>query len=132
MSLKLTLKPNEKVFIGGAVVQNGDSAAEFSILNDVPLLREKDILTEEMADSGCKRLYLCVQLMYIDSVNLASYQQTYRKLMAELIDAAPSTVDYLAVINNELACGRYYQALKGARQLVEYEQELINNVRQPS
>jgi flagellar protein FlbT len=132
VSLKIALKPHEKVFIGGAVVQNGDSAAEFTILNDVPLLREKDILTEEMADSACKRLYLCVQLMYIDGSNLAAYQQTYRTLMGELLEAAPSTVDYLAVINNELACGRYYQALKGARKLVEYEQELINNVRQPS
>ncbi len=132
MSLKLTLKPNEKIFIGGAVVQNGDSAAELSILNDVALLREKDILTEEMADSPCRRLYLSVQLMYIDSANLASYQQTYRKLMADLIEAAPSTVDYLAIINTELACGRYYHALKGARKLVEYEQELINNVRQPT
>ena len=42
MALKLTLKPNEKVFIGGAVVQNGENPAELSILNDVPLLRGKD------------------------------------------------------------------------------------------
>lgn len=132
MSLKISLKPGEKIFIGGAVVQNGDSAAEFSVLNDVPLLREKDILTEEKADSVCKRIYLCVQLMYIDAANMTPYQHTYRDLLEQVISAAPSTVDHLAEINTDLACGRYYQALKAARRLVDYEQELIENARQSS
>jgi len=129
VSLKITLKPSEKIFIGGAVVQNGDSSAEFFILNDVPLLREKDILTEEKADSVCKQIYLCVQLMYIDSANVTKYQQVYRGLLEQVLSAAPSTVDFLAAINTDLACGKYYQALKGARKLVDYEQELISHVR---
>jgi flagellar protein FlbT len=130
VALKLTLKPNEKVFIGGAVVQNGDNPAELSILNDVPLLREKDVLTEQEADSACKRVYLCVQLMYMDRNNLSNYQRTYQSLMGELLTAVPATVDYIAEINNDLACGRYYQALKCARKLVQFEQELINHVQQ--
>jgi len=128
--LKLSLKPQEKIFIGGAVVQNGDHPAELSILNDVPLLREKDVMTEGEVDTVCKRLYLCVQLMYMDPANLLSYQQDYRRFMEEVLQAAPSTSRYLAEINTDLACGRYYQALKTARKLVEYEQELISHVRQ--
>jgi len=130
MPLKLSLKPQEKIFIGGAVVQNGDHPAELSILNDVPLLREKDVMTEGEVDTVCKRLYLCVQLMYMDPANLLSYQQDYRRFMEEVLQAAPSTSRYLAEINTDLACGRYYQALKTARKLVEYEQELISHVRQ--
>lgn len=128
MALKLSLKPREKFFIGGTVVQNGDRPAELSILSDVPLLREKDVLTEAQADTVCKRLYLCVQLMYMDPINLPSYQQRYRQFMEEVLQAAPSTNRYLAVINADLACGRYYQALKTAHKLVEYEQELIAHV----
>ena len=130
MSLKITLKPGEKVYIGGAVVQNGDTPAEFTIHNDVPLLREKDILTEEKADSVCKQIYLCVQLMYIDAANVSRYQHQYRTLLEQVLSAAPSTVDYLAAMNTDLACGRYYRALKNARKLVDYEQELINHARQ--
>ena len=130
MALKLSLKPNEKVFIGGAVVQNGDNPAELSILNDVPLLRAKDVLTEEDADSACKQIYLCVQLMYMDRNNLSNYQRTYQGLIDEVLTAAPATVDYIAEINNDLACGRYYQAMKCARKLVQFEQELINHVQQ--
>jgi flagellar protein FlbT len=130
VALKLILKPNEKVFIGGAVVQNGDTPAELSILNDIPLLRGKDVLTEEDANTVCKQVYLCVQLMYMDRNNLSSYQRNYQGLIAELLVAVPATVDYIAEINNDLACGRYYQAMKCARKLVQFEQELINHVQQ--
>lgn len=130
MALKISLKPDEKIFIGGAVVRNGDSHAELSILNDVPLLREKDVLTEQDADSVCKRVYLCVQLMYMDQSHLNAYQLNYRNLIEEVIEAAPSAAAFLAEINNNLACGRYYQALKCARSLMDYEQGLISHAKQ--
>jgi flagellar protein FlbT len=127
MALKLSLKPNEKIFIGGAVVQNGDTHVELNILNDVPLLREKDVLAVEDANSVCKKIYLCVQLMYMDQANMSKYQQNYRSLIMEAMDAAPSVTGYLAEINNNLACGRYYQALKCARNLMDYEQGLMSH-----
>lgn len=130
MALKISLKPDEKIFIGGAVVQNGDSHVELNIMNDVPLLREKDILTEQEADSVCKRIYLCVQLMYMDQSHLNIYQQNYRKLVDEVMEAAPSAAVFLGEINNHLACGRYYQALKSARGLMDYELGLISHAKQ--
>lgn len=129
MPLKLILRPGEKIFIGGAVVQNGEHTAELAILNDVPLLREKDVMTEEEANSPCKRIYLCVQLMYMDPGHLNQYQQSYRELLEQVLQAAPSTATYFADINHHLACGRYYQAIKAAKQLVDYEQELMSHVR---
>jgi flagellar protein FlbT len=127
MALKISLKPNEKIFIGGAVVQNGDGNTELSVLNDVPLLRGKDVMMEEDADTKCKQLYLCVQLMYMDRMNLAGYQQTYRELIRELLDIVPGAVNFIAEINNDLACGWYYQAMKCAKKLVECEEELIRH-----
>lgn len=127
MALKLSLKPHEKIFIGGAVVQNGEAHVELNILNDVPLLREKDVLAEQDADSVCKKIYLVVQLMYMDQPNLPRYQQNYRSLMVEVLEAAPGSATYLAEINNNLACGRYYQALKCARNLMDFEQGLMNH-----
>ena len=125
MPLKISLKPHEKIFIGGAVVVNGDGSTELSILNDVPLLREKDVMTEEEANSPCRQILLCVQLMYMDPLNLATYQRSYSRLQEEVLQAAPSTLRFLTEINGDLACGRYYQALKSARMLVDYEKELL-------
>lgn len=127
MALKISLKPGEKVFIGGAVVQNGDSAVELSVLNDVPLLRGKDVITEAQADTRCKQLYLCVQLMYMDRINLAGYQQKYHQQIQELLTVFPPSVDFIAEMNNDLACGRYYQAMKCARKLVDFEEEQFNH-----
>lgn len=129
MSLKINLKAGERIFVGGAVIQNGPTPGEILILNDVPLLREKDILTEEAADSHCKRIQLLVQLIYMDPANLRNYQKRYAELVDELLVAAPSTAALVAEINHRLAFGQYYQALKAAKRLVAYEQELIEHAK---
>lgn len=130
MALKLRLKPGEKIIIGGAVITNGERSADLMVENRVPILREKDILTDADADSPCRRIYLAVQLMYIDEDNLARYHKTYWELVKEVLNAAPSTRDHIEAISNEILAGRYFQALKKTQQLIQYEQELLNHVRQ--
>lgn len=129
MSLKIELKPGERVFVGGAVIQNGPTPCEFLVLNDIPLLREKDILNEGEANSHCLRIQLCVQLMYMDAAHLSGYQKDYARLVAELLEAAPSAAQRIAEINLHLAFGEYYQAIKSAKRLVAYERELIEHAR---
>ncbi|MFP4585162.1 MAG: flagellar biosynthesis repressor FlbT [Desulfococcaceae bacterium] len=129
MALKLRLKPGEKVIIGGAVIANGERAADLMVENQVPILREKDILTEAEADSPCRRIYLAVQLMYIDEENLARYHKNYWELVKEVLNAAPSTKEYIEAVSNEILAGRYFQALKKTKKLIQYEEELLNHVR---
>ena len=132
MPLKLDLRPHEKLFLGGAVLVNGDSRCQLAVLNDVPVLREKDILKEEDADSPCKKIYLAVQLMYMDTPNLARYHQYYWEQVRAVIEVAPSTSELLSKISNDVLESRYYQALKVAKELVRYEQELLSNARKPA
>ncbi len=129
MPLKLDLRPHEKLFIGGAVIVNGDSRCQLAVLNDVPVLREKDILRDETADTPCKRIYLAVQLMYMDDHNLARYHQLYWEQVRAVVEVAPSTSEFIARISEAVLSTRYYQALKVARELISYEQELISNAR---
>ncbi|MFP4031692.1 MAG: flagellar biosynthesis repressor FlbT [Desulfococcaceae bacterium] len=129
MALKLRLKPGEKVIIGGAVIANGERAADLMVENQVPILREKDILTEAEADSPCRRIYLAVQLMYIDEENLARYHKNYWELVKEVLNAAPSTKGHIEAVSNEILAGRYFQALKKTKKLIQYEEELLNHVR---
>ena len=44
MALKLSLKPDEKFVINGAVVQNGKRRTNLVLLNKVSILRQKDIM----------------------------------------------------------------------------------------
>lgn len=129
MALKITLKPGERMIIGGAVLTNGNSAScDLVIENKTPILRQKDILTEEKADSPCRRIYYAIQLMYIDEQNLAAYHKVYLDLIKGLVRAAPSTVVLIDSISEHIFQRQYYQALKLARRLIEYEQETIAHV----
>ena len=129
MTLKITLKPQEKMMLGGAVIANGNNAGcQLIIENKVPILREKDILSENDADTPCRQLYFIIQLIYIDEENLAIHQKNYWRLVKEIVKAAPRTVGLIDQINEEIVSGRCYQALKLAQKLIEYEQEAISRV----
>ncbi len=128
MPLKITLKPNERIIIGGTVVTNGSSKSRFTIENRAPVLREKDIMSEKEADSPCRRIYFVIQLMYIDENNLATHHNTYWKQVRDVLAAAPSMLKFLDKISDHILHARYYQALKLTKKLIEYEKELIKHV----
>jgi flagellar protein FlbT len=130
MALKITLKPQEKMILGGAVISNGNNAGcQLIIENKIPILREKDILNENDADTPCRQLYFLIQLMYIDDEgNLAIHQENYWNRVNEIVKAAPSTIGLIDHINENMVSGRFYQALKLAQQLIDYEQEVIGRV----
>lgn len=130
MPLRIELKPGEKVFIGGAVIENGTSRAHLTVLNDVPVLRERDILTEQTADTPCKRIYLAVQLMYMDERHLPQHHHTFGELIKDVIEAAPSTTNLLDRIGAFILNGEYYQALKAAKELIRYEQDIVQHAKQ--
>ena len=128
MALKITLKPHERMVIGGAVVTNGNSTASANLIieNNVPVLREKEIVSVKDANTHCKKIYFVIQLMYIDEDNLVTHHNTYWKLIHDLINAAPSTLGLVDQISEHIVNGRYYQALKIAKELITYERRLLN------
>ena len=130
MPLKLTLKPNEKVLIGTAVLTNAGSKAEIIIQNNVPVLREKDIITEENADTIAKKIYFIVLNMYVDAKNESEYHTIYFKLINGLMEIAPNT-EVLALImeiSQKILEGQHYIALKVCKKLLNYELELMADV----
>lgn len=128
MSLKIALKPNERMIISGAVVTNCSTGCELLIENNVPLLREKDIMSEKDATTPCKRIYFVIQLMYVDERRLVTHYNSYWDLVHQLVKAAPSVFGLIDEISELIISCKYYQALKLARKLIEYEKELTKNV----
>ncbi|MFN8830271.1 MAG: flagellar biosynthesis repressor FlbT [Labrys sp. (in: a-proteobacteria)] len=128
MALKVELKPGERIILGECVVTNHDQRTKLYIEGNVPILREKDILTKEAADTPAKRIYLAVQLMYL-SKSTAQNQDLYFLLVKDILEAAPSMAPWIERINNKILTGSLYKAMKEARSLIEYEQELIDHAR---
>lgn len=130
MPLKLKLKPGERVLIAGALITNGDAPTHFYIQNKVPLLREKDIMTEKDAKTYCEKVYFVIQLMYFSPQNIKELHQLYWKYVKALIKASPSMIDLIGRISENILVEKYYDALKLTRELIEYEQKLINHAKE--
>jgi flagellar biosynthesis repressor protein FlbT len=128
MPLKIALKPRERLILGGAVIRNGDTGAHLTVENEVPILREHDILSQRETSTPCRRIYFVVQLMYVDEGNLPAHHKLYRTLVRDVLAAAPSTARFTDEISRLVVERKYYQALKIARQLMDYEQELLKRI----
>jgi flagellar biosynthesis repressor protein FlbT len=126
MTLKVELKPGERMILGECVVTNAGQRTRLTIEGVVPILREKDIMTADRADTPAKRLYLAVQLMYT-SRDPQAHHEVYFALMRDLVQAAPTTWPYIGNINNHILMGQLYKALKDARKLIEYERGILVN-----
>ena len=129
MALKITLKPHERLIIGGAVITNGSTGTDLVVENNVPILRQKDIMSLHDADSPCRRIYFTIQLMYVDEKNLPEHHRIYWELVKDVAGAAPSQKGRFAEISNLLLNRQYYQALKLTKKLMEYEREATKHVR---
>jgi flagellar protein FlbT len=131
MALKVELKPGERIILGECVITNHDQRTRLLIEGNVPILREKDIMTAERANTPCKRVYLAVQLMYT-ARDPRVHHEVYFKLIQEILQAAPSTWPYIEAINNQILTGNMYKALKEAAKLIAYEQELLSHAQRRS
>jgi flagellar protein FlbT len=92
----------------------------------IPILREKDILTPDTANTPAKLVYLAVQLMYISPAPQVSHS-AYFNLVRDIVTAAPSAWPIIEGINNSIMNGDLYQALKEAKKLVAYEKKLLDH-----
>lgn len=116
------------MLIGNAVITNGDRTTEFFIENKVPILREKEIMKEDAASTPGRRIYFLVQLMYVDEENFETYHNQFWDIVRQVILAAPSTTPIITDICHEIMNRCFYKALKEARRLIDYEQELVDTV----
>lgn len=124
MSLRVELKPFERIIIGQSVITNSDSRTTFLIDGDAPILREKDILTAETANTPVKRVYLCVQMMYLEN-DMVNYQDLYLGFIKDLLEAVPSFRDQIESVSNLILSGSLYKALRELRPLIKREEELL-------
>jgi flagellar protein FlbT len=130
MALKLTLKPNEKFVINGAVIVNGDRRTNVVIQNRVTILREKDILLPQDADSPAKRVYLPIMMMYLDEDSEKGYYEEFVQRITEFINAIANR-EALETCMRVIECvhaKEYYKALMACRKLLPFEKERLEYV----
>jgi flagellar protein FlbT len=124
MPLRVELKPFERIVIGESVIVNSGNRTSFLIDGEVPILRDKDTVTAETANTPARRLYHCVQVMYLKN-DVARYRTAYLASVDELRQAVPGSDDVIDAINRHVSDGALYKALKEIRKLIRHEEELV-------
>lgn len=117
MALKISLKPNEKIVVNGAVIANGDRQAHLHFLNNARFLREKDILQEEKITRDEDYLYFFIQLIYIDPDEAPRYALQFDYVAEKLLEAHPDLEDQIKAIRDLVESGNIYKALKEVRKI---------------
>lgn len=127
MPLKISLKPGEKFAINGAVITNGDRRTSMVLQNKASILRERDIIQQEDANTPARRIYFPIMMMYLDQENIDTYYQEFTARIEEFMDTIklPAVVERCVIINKEVANQNYYSALKSCQALFEFEEKLL-------
>ena len=130
MPLKLSLKPGEKFVLNGAVVQNGDRRGVLVLQNKASVLREKDIMQAEEANTPARRIYFPVMMMYLDEAGAAEHFGEFAARLNEFMSAIgnPDTLADCVLASKHVLAREHYKALMVCRRLVEYEDERLTDV----
>lgn len=130
MPLKLSLKPGERFVVNGAVLQNGDRRAVLLLQNKASILREKDIIQPEEANTPARRIYFPIMMMYLDPAEANRHYDDFVLRMNEFMGVIRATdiLKECVSISREVMAAEYYKALTRCRKLLTYEQGLLGHV----
>jgi flagellar protein FlbT len=126
----LSLKPGEKFVLNGAVVQNGDRRGVLVLQNKASVLREKDIMQQDQANTPARRIYFPVMMMYLDEPGAERYYDEFVRRMSEFMGVIgnPNVLADCVDVSKYCMEREYYKALMLCRKLIEYEDERLGNV----
>lgn len=124
--LRISLKPNEKLFINGAVIRV-DRKVSIELLNDVQFLLESHVLQAEEASTPLRQLYFIVQVMLMNPDDADSARTMFRKSLPLLLASFRDEHVRATLKNIDRLVGEdhVYEALKAIRSLYAAEQSII-------
>ena len=80
--LKISLKPNEKIYINGAVIRV-DRKVTVELMNDVQFLLESHVIQAEDASTPLKQLYFILQIMLMNPPGAVEARDMFRRSLPD-------------------------------------------------
>lgn len=109
--LILKLRPREELMINGVLVENGDRNTRLRIKTEgAHVLRMRDALKPEEADTPLKRAYYIAQLAVAGELTSTEAAAILRGALE-----AFTNVDLRLAIEQKIAAGDYYQVMRSLR-----------------
>ncbi|MCA0046845.1 flagellar biosynthesis repressor FlbT [Mesorhizobium sp. B283B1A] len=125
-TLKISLKPNEKIYINGAVIRV-DRKVTVELMNDVQFLLESHVIQAEEASTPLRQLYFILQVMLMNPAGADEAREMFRRslplFLASFEDA--EICGTLKQIDRMVGEDHIYEALKAIRSLYPLERRAL-------
>ena len=119
-TFRISLRPNEKIYVNGAVLRF-DRRTSVEFLNDVNFLLEAHVMQLADAVSPTQQLYYIIQIMLMtpgdNMLNRSVYQRHIELLRAKRPENI--TEEVLCEIERLVEAGMLYEAMKFIRKIDE-------------
>lgn len=125
--LVLSLAPNERYMVNGALLQNGDRTSRIRILdNNARVLRWSDALKPDEVNTPVKQVYYAIQLLITGDL---CDRDVIPALLSECntLEDVFSPIDpaLLPTLRSMIERGNFYSALCHLRKIAKLESELL-------
>lgn len=126
--LVIKLKPNEKVLVNGVLLQNGDRAARLRVRSsDVSILRARDAIPQEEANTPLKRIYYIAQLALAGEANEDKAADELLQGLNALKGVFPGAAGEDVMRSIEAAHEKkFYVVMRAVKRHFDFERALLN------
>ena len=122
MPLSIPLPARAKIIINGAVLENtGAANITLTVHNKANILRDKDVITEEEANTPAKEVYHAIQNAYLFESNREEWLSIARQLIGGILDRLPEARPITTHVLELLDGDKIYNALRASRRLIAVE-----------
>ena len=128
MPLKLSLAKGERFVVNGAVIKNDGPDTSLVFENRAHILRQKDIMSDDSANTPARRVYLTLQCAYMFPDRQLEHLEAFRTMLAEFLAASPSSAQIGQTLGDLVDANDLYGAMKECRNLIEHETEILDHV----
>ncbi len=127
LTFKLSLKPNEKIYLNGAVIRV-DRKITIELLNDVQFLLESHVLQPEDASTPLRQLYFILQVMLMNPQGAPEARDMFRRSLPLLLASFNDERirNPLKQVDRMVGEDNVYEALKTIRSLYPLEREALS------
>lgn len=122
-TLKLSLKPNEKLYVNGAVIRV-DRKVTLELLNDVQFLMENHVLQPEEASTPLRQLYFILQVMLMNPQAATEARAMFRRSLPlmlanftneQIAGTSRTSTAWSARTRSTRRCGRSARSIRWSR-----------------
>jgi flagellar protein FlbT len=124
--MQITLRPDEKIYINGAVLRV-DRKVSIELLNDAAFLLEAHVMGVDAAVTPLRQLYFIVQMMLIDPSDTDAAKTLFKDSLPRMMEVYGNKIvlEGLSKVGKLVESNRYFDALKVLRGLFAKDDAIL-------